>query len=397
MRPLFISIVGFSAFLLSASFAMSQTSPYFLVYPVTAVSPDRGEDGTFPPITWLPAQTLLFELSNQSPLRDYTAATTQDGVRVLIYNPTRAPNISAAPLIGSTAFPDISVDLVVFHSEYVLCRTISCEKDQNNPEAQLVAQPGYVGRIAEIREDIGFVRIELTVIQTESGWISMGELSRLIDSASVTRINLYDNSFVHPHFDVSEQVSDSLSTPCNGVWGAGDDLTYVAGQFQPFEFELIRRFQLAEVQPERLINLRSFGGPGQRWEYRVYTFNSRVDDSELVFYTLIKYACEQVAAGGGTISTIDEIVLLGPEGRIILEPLGTPEGLRRLPTNNISDAYLWSVNTNAQYFQLMGALFSKFKNRAVAGYFLGEFSRACPGAIRATAVCTSHSYPGGNG
>jgi hypothetical protein len=382
--------------------------PFYTLVPTYAIGDRRSEDRGFPVIAYLPSRTLLFNVKLGEPVANlgstFSHAITQDGVPVNIYNPFRSRGertISRFPLLcdDDSPFPECDADLLVFSTAYDLCRSRSC------PDV-LPMNPGDIALISG--SDDEFIELKVNVGEVLGAVIGVDDLSEAQRNAKVTRVNLNDPRFAHPHFQAQVVSSELLRTECGE--GAGAENTGSEQEISDLEALAIEHFGLGRVdrsaaEPGKGVWIaEDFGKSETLWEHRFYAFESRREPEETrQFLAQIEYACTLV--GTRVSLTAIERVSLAEVGandsivrNIVLEPWmdfgdgADVDAAREKIRESTADPFLWSTNTPQHYFDLMETLVEKLENRALAGFFYAEFNRTCSSSDRRNDICTTYRF-----
>jgi hypothetical protein len=297
----------------------------------------------------------------------------------------------------NSPFPECDADLLVFSTTFDLCRSRSCQD-------VLPMNPGDIALISGA--DTEFIELEVNVGEVLGAVIGVDDLSEAQRNAKVTRVNLNDPRFAHPHFQAHVVFSELLRTEC----GKGAENTTSEQEISDLEELAIEHFGLGRVdrssaEPGKGVWIaEEFGKSETLWEHRFYTFESRRKPEETrQFLAQVEYACTLV--GTRVSLTAIERVSLAEVGandsivrNVVLEPwMDFGDGAnfdtaREKIRESTADPFMWSTNTPQHYFDLMGTLVEKLENRALAGFFYAEFNRSCSSSDRRDEICTKYRF-----
>ncbi len=350
------------------------------------------ESGTHPVLTFIPATTLLFDVDRSKHAEyddeQYTAVTTQDGVRLHILDKYISVKNTSKGL-GEFS--------VIFHSTKRICTTnLGCNANEVNESLEI-----YPGNIFN-KSDMGNDQILLTGQRNGieiSGIISDRKLKKWNREGVVTFADR-----PQPRLSVTRKEGKYFDLECGDSRRIDDGIQPVDGEnINEYDKIINGEFKLADIKRCDITEdcqdsfnvgfLTDYGGEDLSYEHRVYIIkedNPGTDRDAIKTYAAqIIYTCTQT----GTIPSlqrISSVVLKQKDSRpITLESWRTPPNLVKFTG---TPHYLYSVNNRRQYFALMSRLGELFPNRAESGYFLAEFNRSCNSSYRTTESCATHSY-----
>ena len=336
------------------------------------------ENGFYPVITFIPRTFLLFDIDFKEPDsklgKKYLAATTQDGVRLyMLENAVSKSNF--AQLFGPR-------HEIIFNTDYRVC--LNPIGDLENDDDVLRIRSGEVFTAVEI----GYGQIiQLTGNRGTksnpdpfSGYISKAKLEQLNKKAIVTYASL-----PHPRYRVIKRKSLNLNTQCGKKIELNQEIPL--DTIADVDRLIIDSLNLAHIRKNDdglfIIKFeKEYGGEGKEIEYRVYeAFDQREKpERKETYIAQITYLCKDEVID--IRDRIEKVVLIMKETLqpIVLDTCSTPKDLSK----HTQAPYLFSINNETHYFQIMDYLGRKFSNRAIAGYFLAEFNRSCKGSVRKT-------------
>lgn len=379
-----------SVFLLSSSHAAGQPNadqgqPRWAVKESFALRAES-ENGRYTVITFIPRSFLLYDIDftepDSSAGQAYAAATTQDGARILILEDTISKNI-LDPTAGER--------LVIFNASVGICEVPNCDTQDEDDLLPVAAGERFSA------EDVGGELLQLTGDRNGeiiTGYISEARVKSLEQEAIVT-----DPALPLPRLTIARASARLPSLGCGEVRTANDELTL--NQFDEQGSESIseadrvtfEHFDLGNISPLndefRVQFTKAYGSADEAHEYRTYTVVDNWDNSTRIFAAQIVYRCAGTAPNR-TPRVITAVSLKDQDGTPIeFTPLGAPDNL----IDRTAAPYLWSINNERQYRDIMTILASKLENRALAGYFVTEFNRSCRKRDRGSNDCQKIQYP----
>ena len=340
------------------------------------------EEGKIPVVTYIPATYLLFELNEEEPdimlsNREYSAVTTQDGVRLFMLH-------SKISQRTTTELGNLSV---IFNGTERICEKTGCNINDDD-------------KVLEIHHGEAFVKSskngEITLKGTRLG----GEIiSGVISRTKLAEWNLKGivtlTEQAQPRLSVTRGEGNYFNLGCSKKRGAGNAIKTATKKINEFDITINNRYEIATVVHKRKEDLyevtynNPMGRDNVAYNYRVYKVKDRHLNIDRTFVAQIVYDCG-IYGADEFMNRIIKVTLRTLEGeRIVLDPHNTPKNLKEWTG---TPHYLYSVNTSEQYFHLMAKLGNKFNNRAEAGYFLSEFNRSCFSDFRKKDECSNHHY-----
>ena len=342
------------------------------------------ENTTYPVVTFIPTTFLLFNVDKSSKLiedKKYKRVTTQDGVELYML----LENISSGNI-----FEKLGKTLVIFNSKKRICRTETGCNRKNVDEVLEI----HSGHVFKKSEEGG--KIELSGQrhgEKITGVVSKSDLKKWNKQGIVT---FADRSRL-PRLKITREDGNYFNLKCNKDRKKGDQ---AVAEMNEADKIINKKLRLASINKENnvtnVIFNRDYGGENRSFKFYTYTVakkdNQGTYNVEKVYIAQVTYECFT----DGTMSERNRIlsVILALKGnsekKITLKPWGTPHNLSQEATN--TPHYLYSVNNETQYFDLMSKLSKLFRNRAESGYFLAEFNRSCNSSYRSQEKCNSHQY-----
>ena len=374
------------ALALNNSAAQDVVEPQWAVKESFALGTEKELPGRYPVVTFIPRSLLLYNVDLVEPDMkagpQYAAATTQDGVRVFLLEDT----------ISKGTFKPVSGErFLIFNTARGVCEVPNC--DTNDEDDLLPVSAGERFRA----EDQGGGLWKLTGNRDGEeiiGFISESRIGDLEAEAVVT-----DAARKLPRLTVAREKPLLPSLDCGETKKVGDTVKMEtvdsegADAISPAErtvFELFDLGTIAEAGGEYTVTFKkAYGDENQAHEFRVYS----VTDNELSKTAM--FAAQLVLECGGTAPAwsrdlIKSVTMFDDSPtRYDFSSFGAKPGL----TQFTGAPYLWSVNNERQYRDLMAKLSGILGNRALAGFFLSEFNRSCRGSDRQKKECQEIEYP----
>lgn len=407
MRVL-VSAVALVIFISLHAVGQDGMSGRFARIPGYARSPERGTSGTYPIATYVPSMMLLFDVDPDEPraghFENYAGVTTQDGARIWVVAEGEDRILSRGTLEQARAIRnDTLKEVVVFHDRTKLCLKKLCDLEGEQSLLYTV-NPGALGAISKT-EDSDLLKIEFQEIELITTYSTLSNLQNLKKDGLATSLR---ERF--PRYAVDIYDSSLFRTACTKTETLTLDIT---DQSENVDLEkeqtIARLFKLGTIQMDqnRVISLRDIGHEEEAWQFRLYSFSEPRQDadsataspfSEGLFGALIIYQCQPNGLDYRNVLIKSVELKTNPDNEsVILNSFGTPDTLRGTSEHSIDyikDPYLWSVNSDKQYFALLRRLSNQYfdGNRARSGYFLTQFNRSCTSEHRRSPDCTSHRY-----
>tara|TARA_R110002073_G_scaffold87651_1_gene208118 strand:- start:586 stop:1752 length:1167 start_codon:yes stop_codon:yes gene_type:complete len=342
-------------------------------------------DGRYPVVTYLPITFLLFDVDENSTRNilsgNYFAATTQDGVRLLVRKNVISPG----------SFPTIFGDQgIIFNSPYQVCLTANCDKQDDDELLRIRAGAVFSSNAVSVGDNtvmelVGNQGNRLDY-QYISGYISQTELEGLNKRSVVTFATL-----THPQYSVVESDSFAFNTTCGEGVVANSERDIV--DYLDADIAVVSAFDLGQYvrQNSKFKFSKSYGDVSKEVVYKLYTVTDRRSSPAQTdqYAAQIVYRCNQANILRPRIF-IESVSMknIQTDESFFFTPEGTPDNLFQFT----GAPYLYSINSSEQYFLLMDILSRKISSRALAGYFISAFNRTCRGRDRNKAECQHDSY-----
>ena len=386
------SVTTASVFLAASAQAVRAEDPKYTLDRTFGLSPYK-ENGYFVRSAFIPRTYLLYNIDPDEPdlyLRNYAAATTQDGVRVYI----------SEDLISQGTFTEnIGHHELVFHGPARVCRRPACDLAIEDDTWDLDG-----GEAFDLVEEQRFSSAQILEMEALRGnqkitaYISEDKLESYIRTGLVTK-----RDAVFPRYSVTKARATNLSTRCNtkidkkkvvqkNLWTDFDEMVFS-------EFSLGHKTDEGDNFIVTFSQDKAYGDEGLVIQFYVYTIapadlldGSNVSDVGESWHIIAKveYKCLPATIGEHLlwIRVVELAYLDGSKKTRRLYPWGTPEGL----LDHTTSPYLWSVNSKSQFKHLLAKLSRELGDRWMAGYFISEFNRSCKRESRAAGYCKAHSY-----
>ena len=356
-------------------------SPYYVVFKTWAVAEVPLETG-LKLVSFLPRRYLLYIMDREKREKwygeEYLRAVTQDGATVLV-DPDSVSRSTFRQRIGSHE--------VIFNSEFLLCKERGCRP------SDVTVWPIDRGDAFHIQEtDDGFHKLEGQRDEPFHGYITVSDLKDLEERGRITRADA-----PHPRYRVEKRRASTLATECGDERSVNDIFPLKPeDDASPIVLELLK---FAQVDGDRVKVTKSYGGPGQMYEFFSYQIEDleEQEDAPNRFFNMaisFKYACDTGELGRVTRNYI-EVVTLGTSRRtdtveIKIEEFDTPKDLIDL-TNS---PYMISINKPSHFSRALEILSQKIQDRPLAGYAITELNRSCRSSARTNrdSKCLSYEY-----
>lgn len=380
MRPL--TFLCGSIFLLTARVAAQQGDFYYTKQWSIALS-QTPVGGYYQLTTFMPTRYLLFIQDRNARVRigsqDYLAATTQDGVDVLVLEEM----VSEQPFRRS-----VGRHQVIFNCPYALCRTPACNHSDSSQVWQV--DPGEAFEMINFEEEalinLRGIRVASDTLDTLAGYMSVDELHDLDRQGVLTRTDL-----PFPRYRIQRIELGSIGTGCGQVKPAGYEQP--AGEHAELEQLALQAFGFGRRKSGggNLVYEKPLGKKRQQVSFLVYQVQDLQVQSQFKMVAAVTYLCRERDSVEVPVR-IEKVRIHnlkdGKEYLLEFEKYKSPDIL----LNYLYSPYLFSVNTYPQYIDLIRRLGDTFGDRELAGYFLSEFNRSCRSGDRGRPEVREYSY-----
>lgn len=356
-----------------------QNDPYYAKHWSIALS-QESVSGRYPITTFIPACFLLI-VKDRNDLKkigsqDYVAATTQDGVDVLVLNET----VSGRPFSQT-----VGRHQVIFNCPYDLCRTPGC--DRNDPEQMWQIGAGEAFEMFNSEED---ELIALRGIRVNSdtllGYMNINELYKLNEQGIITRAD-----YPHPKYVIQRTEVKTLGTNCSQVKTAGYEEP--ASEQADLEKLVLEAFGIGRIKTtlKNILYEKEIGKKGRKISFFVYDVENMRMAEKFRMVAAVTYTCRERGLGEAPVR-IERVHIKNLSDRkdhfLDFEKYKSPDVL----LDYLNSPYLFSVNTYEQYIDLIKRLGEEFGDREMAGYFLSQFNISCRSVDRSKPEIRDYSY-----
>ncbi len=362
--------------------AAQEGNPYYTKQWSIALS-QTPVGGYYQLTTFMPTRYLLFIRDRNASVRigsqEYLAATTQDGVDVLVLEEM----VSEQPFRRS-----VGRHQVIFNCPYMLCRTPACNRSDSSQVWQV--DPGEAFEMINFEEEplinLRGIRVASDTLDTLAGYMSVDELHDLDRQGVITRTDL-----PLPRYRIQRIELGSIGTGCSQVKPAGYEQP--AGEQAELEQLALQSFGFGRLKSGggNLLYEKPLGKKRQQISFLVYQVQDLQVQNHFKMIAAVTYLCRE-RDGGEAPVRIERVRIrnLKDEKDYLLEfeKYKSPDIL----LNYLYSPYLFSVNTYQQYIDLIRRLGETFGDRELGGYFLSEFNRSCRSVDRGRPEVREYSY-----
>jgi hypothetical protein len=379
----------------------------------------------YPIIAFLPTGFLLFEPDSKQIIVGndyYRQVTTQDGVRLYALQ-NKISKESFSKTFGTSG--------IIFNSQYKICQSPGCDRKNDNSTTSI--NPGNVFVVEDLPTNQDFFQLKgkiLTPREEVVGVISKSDLVDLNKKGIVTR-----SDQEHPRYHITPHENFIADTQCGDVKKSSDPLSPSDdNEKHPKNILIPAVFSLGTVSNNKgnlwdIKVKKTYGEKDKSFKHYLYEIYDRKEKKGFLIAAQATFACswnvskeelnfienvnlikiQTEDADGNSQTTLFysyPFSSFKDDGKII-ESITIPVDLKKEPPityelsawdtpknlqKNVSGPYMWSVNTQEQYFQLMDRLGKMFDDRSLAGFFLAVFNKSCKAIDRTNLACNGHSY-----
>ena len=368
---------------LTLAFSFIMSGPVFDQKPRWVVQSSFGlskvaENGKYRVITFVPTTYLLFSVNDSG--RDlgdgqkYSTVITQDGVHLLMLSKRISNNTTGA--LGEN-------NSVIFNSELRICESAGCNKDDDDATLKV--------RAGELFEKTNGINGLITLTGKRSGNEVISGVVTTSDLKDWNREGIVTFTDVqHPRLAVTSEEGKAFNLGCGKDRKENDTVSIGNDGISDADRKINDLLKYANVGNKNMTFLRDYGQGNRSYKFRVYKVTDLRIKKTKNYIAAIEYECEVLGDGSDRMRRILSVGLYSQnKGPIDLRPGSTPKELQEWTG---TPHYLYSINTEKQYFQWMATEGKKFPNRAEAGYFLAEFNRSCNSKHRNKRICNEHEY-----